>query len=101
MTPETLYTSEKPKIVPNEPPAQFSDLDEAQIEALMLSRKGLLESLKAKVSLKAYYTMEEKTNSEEKRLNEILDLKRGKQSRMAKYSLILNPNYFEQEFLSS
>ncbi|HYV33924.1 MAG TPA: hypothetical protein VE973_03700 [Candidatus Limnocylindria bacterium] len=100
MKPEILKISEKPKKTATESLAAVVNFDEEQIQTAIAPRKALLESIKAEITLKSYYTLEEKILVEEKRLNDILDIKRGRQSRLAKYSFILNPSYFEQEFLN-
>ena len=78
----------------------LSKLDAGQIQILMEQRKALLEELKPSVSRKIYYLMEEKLLREEAKLREILDWQEGKVTRLSRYSLILDPNYFEQEFLN-
>jgi len=91
----------------NNPPTQspasqggpLQRLDEKQIAELMAERKALLEALKPAVSRKIYYAMEEKLAQEETRLKEILDWQLGKITKLSKYSLILDPHYFDQEFL--
>ena len=98
---ETLQPKEKITLPQTEASVNLPDLNEAQIAQLSLSRKTLLESIKPQIALKQYYALEEKITAEEKRLKEILNIRQGKQSRLAKYSFILNTNYFEQEFLQN
>lgn len=97
--PETLQPKEQPTQTPTEVSANFNTLDEQGIKSVITSRKALLESIKSQVSLKSYYFMEEKIVSEEKRLKEILDWRMGRSRQLSRYSLVLNPNYFEQEFM--
>ena len=100
MNPEILSTTQEAKNTSPEISANFDALDEHQISLVIASRKALLESIKAQISLKAYYAAQEKLEAEEKRLKEILDFRLGRQSHLAKYTFVLNPNYFEQEFLN-
>jgi hypothetical protein len=79
----------------------LAPLDEQQINSLMLSRKQALETIKNEISRKVYFQIEEKIGREETQLKEILDWQQGKQMQRAKYSLILDPHYFEQEFLQN
>ena len=75
-------------------------LNKEQIQKLIDARRQDLESLKPDITLKLYYAAEEKLADEKKRLEEILDWQEGKQSRLSKYTLILDTHYFEQEFLN-
>jgi len=75
-------------------------LNGQKISALIQSRKEILENIKDGISRKIYFQIEEKINREEKQLKEILDWQEGRQSVLAKYSFILDPHYFEQEFLN-
>jgi hypothetical protein len=96
---ETLHPTERltkpsPKI-----DGGLAVLDDKQINSLIESRKQALELIKNGISRKIYFQMEEKINHEETRLKQILDWQQGRQNQMAKYSLILDPHFFEQEFL--
>ena len=75
-------------------------MDEKQIDLLILARKDALEAIKNEISRKIYFQIEEKIIREELKLKEILDWQEGRQSKLAKYSLILDPHFFEQEFLN-
>jgi hypothetical protein len=98
---ETLKPSET---VNNDKPQNISGFSQRlsleQINKLVSERRQDLESLKPKISLKLYYAAEEKLADEKKRLEEILDWQQGKQTRLSKYTLILDTHYFEQEFLN-
>lgn len=98
MNPEFLHTTSTPGL-PAAQSASLARLDEKQIIELMAERRQTLESLKPLVSRKIYYAMEEKLAQEESKLKEILDWQNGKITKLSKYSLILDTNYFEQEFL--
>ncbi len=75
-------------------------LTKEQISLLVEQRRKQLEELKPNISRKLYFKIEEKLNSEEKTLLEILDWQNGKHAFMSRYTLILDPRYFEQEFLN-
>ena len=75
-------------------------LDAEQIQKLSQHQKAELEKIKPHISRKNYYAIEEKITEEEKSLREILDWQQGKQSKLSKYSLILNPHFFEQELMN-
>jgi len=80
--------------------ASFAQLNAELINEVISDRKNRLEKIKPEISRKLYYIMEEKIIAQEKHLNDILDWRQGKLSQLSKYSLILNSNYFEQEFLA-
>jgi hypothetical protein len=80
--------------------SNFASLNERAILELSEVRKKLLEQIKNEISLKRFYAIEEKLKNEEKTLMEILDWRLGKSTQLSKYSLILDPHYFEQEFLN-
>ena len=74
-------------------------MDDKQINSLISARKQALETIKSQVSRKVYFQMEEKISHEESQLKELLDWQQGRNNALAKFSLILDPHYFEQEFL--
>jgi hypothetical protein len=76
------------------------NLSEIQIDELYTQRQGALEPLKIEVSRKMYYLIEEKLAAEKAELKKILDWQQGKNSELSKFSLVLDPHYFEQEFLN-
>ena len=98
---ETLKASET---LNDNKPQSVSGLSQrlslGQIQTLIDARRRDLEYLKPDISLKLYYAAEEKLADEKKRLGEILDWQEGKQTRLSKYTLILDTHYFEQEFLN-
>ncbi len=100
MNPEQLQSNENPKAQNSKTDAFLAQLDESRIVQLMAGRRQLLESLKSEISRKLYYKIEEKLANEEKTLREIWDWQQGKHKFFAKYTLILDPRYFEQEFIN-
>lgn len=100
MSNETLKTQSQAPALKYEPVNYSGVLNEQQINQLKFLRKQLLENIKNQISLKAFYSIEEKIESEEKRLKEILDLKQGRMKKLSKYSFILDTRFFEQEFLN-
>ena len=76
------------------------NLTEDQILALSEARKNALEQIKSQISRKIYYQIEEKLLFEQNRLQEILDWQQGRSAKQAKYTYILDPHFFEQEFLN-
>ncbi len=100
MNPEILQPTDSGTKISNEILVKLNAFGEEQISELITSRKQLLESIKNQISLKAYYLMEEKILKEETRLKEILDIKKGRQRQLSKFTFILDPRFFEQEFLN-
>jgi hypothetical protein len=100
MSNETLKPQEQPAQSPLQSGGHFEALRQSQISDLAAERRRWLESIKPEVSLKRYYQIEEKIKAEEKSLTEILDWQEGRSTQLSKYSLILDPHYFEQEFLN-
>ncbi len=99
MNPELLQNPENFNR-PSEETSSFLPLNKEQIGKITFARKQLLELVKTGISRKLYYNIEEKLAQEERQLREILDWQEGRQSRLARYSFILDPHYFEQEFLT-
>lgn len=75
-------------------------LNQKQIEEVTQIRQSLLIELKDNISRKFYYALEEKLEQEKKSLSQILDWQEGRNTELSKYSLVLDPHYFEQEFLN-
>jgi hypothetical protein len=100
MNPELLPIQDNQTVPIPQSPGNFSHrLNKPQIIELMGLRRQNLLGLKKDISLKLYYTVEEKLDREEKALLEILDWQEGKITKLSQYSLILDPHFFEQEFL--
>jgi hypothetical protein len=63
------------------------------------SRRTMLESLREVLSVKFYDRISGKLKEEESRALELSGLSRDKQKNRAKYSHVLDSQYFEQRFL--
>src|SRR5579864_4464158 len=100
MTPETLIPAEHLPKRPDANELPQTELSESVITDMASTRQDLLESIKETVSRKTYYLLEEKLKEEQKQLREILGWQQGRQSRLSKYTNILDRHYFEQEFLN-
>lgn len=75
------------------------DLNINDIASYFAERKTKLMKLEGVVSKKFFQMMADKIFLEEKSAMDILLERDNKKTTMNRYSLILNPNYFEQEFL--
>jgi hypothetical protein len=75
------------------------DLNINDIASYFAERKTKLMKLEGVVSKKFFQMMADKIFLEEKSAMDILLERDNKKTAMNRYSLILNPNYFEQEFL--
>jgi uncharacterized protein YjcR len=75
------------------------DLNINDIASYFAERKTKLMKLEGVVSKKFFQIMADKIFLEEKSAMDILLERDNKKTAMNRYSLILNPNYFEQEFL--
>lgn len=75
-------------------------LTQQQIDSLTADLKQRAENIKSHISRKRFFNIEEKINSNQQRLGQILDWQEGRQNQLSKYSFILDTHYFEQEFLN-
>lgn len=75
------------------------DLNINDIASYFAERKTKLVKLEGVVSKKFFQIMADKIFLEEKSAMDTLLERDNKKTAMNRYSLILNPNYFEQEFL--
>ena len=100
MSPETLKPTENSAQTPPQNDGSFKQLSQELITRTMERRLEILASLQPELSRKLFYSLEEKLAQEAKQLREILDWQQGRQSQLSKYTFILDPHYFEQEFLS-
>lgn len=75
-------------------------LSQEQIDSEINSRKELLQKLKSELSLKLFYCLEEKVDMEHKNLLSILDWQEGRNTHLSKFTNVLEPYYFEQEFFN-
>lgn len=74
-------------------------LDEISIGQVLALGRQQLEKVKPAISRKMHNALEEKLSGQERELKKILAWQQGRQEHLAQYSLILDPRYFEQEFM--
>lgn len=72
-----------------------------EVESLFNQRRQTLRQIKNQVSLKFYYSVEEKIKREEEQIKTLLRLEEHKQKVLSAYSFVLDPRYFEQKFLTN
>ena len=75
-------------------------LNEYAIENVLNARKASLELLKPLISRKLFYILEEKIKHEAAEFQNLLDAQLGRKKTLSKYTFVLDPQYFEQIFLS-
>ena len=90
---------DKPASKPHQGTGPYG-LDEELIAQVSKQRQTELSELKSIIARKMYYAIEEKLAQEEQALKNILNWQQGKSSELSKYTLILDPHYFEQLFLN-
>lgn len=79
----------------------MAKLTQKQIDELYSERLKTLDSIKANISLKFYYVIAEKLQTEKKTLEALLNVAFVKKQDHDQYSFILDPQFFEQKFLKS
>ena len=72
-----------------------------QVQIMFEKRKQDLEDLRLLVSVNFNKKMVKKIKQEEQQFLEIFNLARHKKQVLQKYSFVLDPQYFEQKFLSN
>ena len=77
----------------------MTTLTEEVIAETMQDRRKALEKIKPSLSLKIFYSLEEKINQEQREFESLLDAQLGRIKILNKYTHILNTQYFEQQFL--
>ncbi len=101
MNPESLTPSEHlPPLPHSAATAAEPVLSEQKITELTERQEAKLQELRPVLSRKLFFALEEKLIWEQKELRRLLDLQLGRASRQAKYSHVLDPQYFEQKFLN-
>ena len=75
-------------------------LTQQQIEQAAEDRANKLNGIKDLISKKFLYALEDKLAAEKKSLQQILDWQEGRNTELSKYTHVLDPHYFEQEFLN-
>ena len=83
----SVNSGESPMLSPND------------FKPVLESRQSMLESLREVLSVKFYDRISGKLKEEESRALELSGLSRDKQKSRARYSHVLDPQYFEQRFL--
>lgn len=98
MNPETLQPNEA--LVPKDAQPEASHhLTEAEVRSVMAARREALTGLQANLGKKRYYQLEEKLGKEQAALDELLAWYSGAKRRTARYTFVLDPQYFEQKLM--
>jgi hypothetical protein len=83
-----------------EPAAPNAEFTPEIAHTLFEQRLAEAENLHPFISLKFYYFLKEKIVREQALARKLLKIEENKQEILDKYSLILNPSYFEQKLIS-
>ncbi len=78
----------------------MAKLTQQHIDALYKERMQQLETLKGSISLKLYYVIAEKLETEQKTLETLLNIAHTKKQDHDQYSFVLDTQFFEQKFLN-
>ena len=92
-SPQNLLANYVPAPIPG------GTLSEQQITELLTQQQTMLGQLQAKVSRKFYFALEERLQEQRQQFIKLLQWDTGKQTIQSRYSLVLDPQYFEQKFL--
>lgn len=83
-----------------EPQKTSSHLTLESANFVIKQNKAMLESLTPHISRKLVFILEEKIGLQEKKFMEILQKQTGKQNFSKTFSLVLDPQFFEQKLFS-
>ena len=99
MTQELLQKKEAPVSITL--PGEFVPIPEHAVTIAQLheDRLGQLAAIKNTISRKLYFKLEEKLQREKSQLEQLLGIETGQQNQLAKYSFVLDRQYFDQVFL--
>lgn len=98
MHPETLRPFEK-KFDQQQKPAASADNSLHPAQLVLQQRFLMLQQLRTYISRKLYFALEEKLQREKQELEQLLGQKSARQQLAARYSNILDTQYFEQILL--
>lgn len=79
----------------------MSKLTQQEIDGLYKERIQQLETIKDSIGLKFFYVITEKLQTEKKTLEKLLNVAYAKKQDQDQYSFILDPQFFEQKFLTN
>lgn len=95
--PEMLKSSEKLSTGKFEPQPWDCDLSLSEAERICAQRKALLDKLRPAMSLSYYNRLNEKLEREKRQFRALLNIDDARKQRLAQYSFVLNPSFFEQK----
>ena len=99
MNQETIKPSEQLPQIPVHIEMPSGVLTDDSVGIVMKNRNESLLNLRQYISRKLYYVLEEKLKQETAEFAKLLDHAYGRQKAQAKFTLVLDPNYFEQRFM--
>ena len=100
MNPEQLRPKDQQLLESHSGSEQDKQLTEQTIQQLADARLASLAEFKNIVGRKFYYAVEDRLQQQQNELRQLLDWQQGKRQKLANYSFILPPQYFEQKFLT-
>lgn len=95
--PEILKPAEKLPARKFEPQPWDCELTLPETERICAQRRALLDKLRPVISLSFYNRLSEKLEYEKRQFQALLNIDDARRERLAQYSFVLNPSYFEQK----